>query len=113
MSRVGLITLTLVVMIRETPTANRQYSKKVTRINGPPYRSMSLPYSVIPQKAATNRKDSQGSLVLHDSIPSNLFRGNRNGCEWARALVICGGVAINRGDFLWTIIVDRCVAEAE
>jgi len=80
---------------------------------GPPYRNTSSPYSVTPQNTATSRNDSQGSCVLHDSKASNLFSGSRNGCECARALVICGGVAMSRGDFLCTMMVERCFADAE
>lgn len=34
-----------------------------------------------------------------------------NGCEYAKALVTCGGVASSRGDFWCTRIVDRCRVE--
>jgi hypothetical protein len=34
-----------------------------------------------------------------------------NGCEYAKALVTCGGVASNRGDFWCTRIVDLCRVE--
>lgn len=36
-----------------------------------------------------------------------------NGCECANALVICGGVATSKGDFLCTMMVERCFAVAE
>jgi hypothetical protein len=34
-----------------------------------------------------------------------------NGCEYAKALVTCGGVASSRGDFWCTRIVERCRVE--
>jgi hypothetical protein len=43
------------------------------------------------------------------SNPASLLRGNKKGCEYANARVICGGVAINSGDFWCTRIVDRCL----
>ena len=79
-----------------------------TKMIGPAHSMILLPYSTIAQKPATRRKLSHGSPVLHDKRPTNLFRGNRNGCEYARALITCGGVAISRGDFLCTMIVDLC-----
>jgi hypothetical protein len=72
---------------------------KVTSIRGPIYRSIYPPYRTVNQKAATNRKLSQASPVVHDIRPTSLFRGTMNGCEYARARVTCGGVASNRGDF--------------
>lgn len=61
------------------------------------------------QKAATNRKLSQASPVVHDSNPTSLFSGTIKGCEYAKALVTCGGVASNSGLFWCTRIVDRCL----
>ena len=75
---------------------------------GPAHRVTSLPYRHIAQKAATSRKDAHGSPVLQVSRPAKRFKGRRNGCEYASALVICGGVATSSGDFLWTMMVDRC-----
>lgn len=63
------------------------------------------------QKAATNRKLSQGSPVVHDRSPTSLFKGTINGCEYAKALVTCGGVASKSGDFWCTRIVERCRVE--
>lgn len=79
-----------------------------TKIIGPAHSMILLPYNTMAQKPATIRKLSHGSPVLHDKRPTNLFRGNKKGCEYARALVTCGGVAISRGDFLCTMMVDLC-----
>jgi hypothetical protein len=86
---------------------------KTTTIIGPAYLSMSPPYNVTPQNVATSKKDSHGSLVLHDNSPASLFSGSRNGCEYARARVIWGGVATSKGDFLCTMMVERCFATEE
>jgi hypothetical protein len=37
------------------------------------------------------------------------LRGNKKGCEYAKARVICGGVAISSGDFWCTKMVDLCL----
>jgi len=68
-------------------------------------------YNVMPQNEQTSRKLSQGSPVVHVKRPATLFSGRRNGCEYARARVICGGVAMRRGVFWWTSIADRCFEE--
>lgn len=68
------------------------------------------PYSVTPQKAATSRKLSHESPLVHVNKPANLFKGTMKGYEYASALVTCGGVAMSRGDFWWTSIVERCAA---
>jgi len=108
--------LSPVVDVDESGEYRLEYMPRMSRtttIIGPAYRSMSLPYSVVPQNAATSRKDSQGSSVLHDNSPASLFSGRRNGCEYASARVICGGVATSRGDFLCTIMVERCFEREE
>lgn len=86
---------------------------KTTTMIGPAYRRIWPPYNVTPQNAATSKKDSHGSAVLHDSSPASLFSGSRKGCEYARARVICGGVATSSGDFLCTMTVERCLASEE
>jgi hypothetical protein len=76
---------------------------------GPAYRITTSPYSTTAQKPASSKKLSQGSPLVHVSNPASLFKGSRNGCEYANALVIWGGVAINSGDFWCTNIVERCL----
>lgn len=71
----------------------------VTSSIGASHLMSTSPYNVAAQKAERTRKLSQGSPVVHVTRPATLFRGSRNGCEYASALVTCGGVAISRGDF--------------
>ena len=66
------------------------------------------PYSTKAQKAATTRKLSHGSPLDHVNSPKVLLRGRRKGCENARALVTSGGVAMSKGDFMFTCIVADC-----
>lgn len=104
------------VDVEESGEYRLEYMPKMSRtttMSGPAYRSMSPPYIVAAQKAATSRKDSQGSSVLHDSSPASLLSGSRNGCEYASARVICGGVATSKGDFLCTMMVERCFETEE
>lgn len=82
--------------------------KKIVNINGPPYRSISSPYRQMNQKAATMRKLSQGSPVVHDSSPTSLFKGTIKGWLYAKARVTWGGVASKRGDLWWRRMVDLC-----
>jgi hypothetical protein len=51
------------------------------------------------QKLATKRKLSHGSPVVHVTSPASAFKGRMNGCEYAKARVICGGVETSSGDF--------------
>lgn len=83
--------------------------KPMTTTTGPAHLNNMSPYRMIPQNPATSKKLSHGSPLVHVSNPANLFRGRRNGCEYAKALVICGGVAMSNGDFWWTRIVERCL----
>jgi hypothetical protein len=78
-----------------------------TTTNGPAERMTASPYIVIAQNAATSKKLSQGSPVVHVSRPTILLRGRRKGCEYANTRVICGGVATSSGDFWCTRIVER------
>lgn len=87
--------------------------RKTTPLTGVAYRTILLPNKHTAQNAANSRNDSQGSSVLHDSRPTNLFRGKIKGCECANARVTCGGVATRSGDFLCTMIVERCFVVAE
>jgi hypothetical protein len=81
--------------------------KLVTTIIGPAYRVTVSPYMMTAQKPATRRKLSHGSPVVHVKSPANLFNGSKNGCEYARTRVTCGGVAASRGDFWCTRIAER------
>lgn len=83
--------------------------KPITTTTGPAHRITTSPYNTIPQKLTTSKKLSHGSLLVHVNSPASLLRGRRNRCEYANDRVICGGVAINNGDFWWTSIVDRCL----
>ena len=86
----------------------------ITITTGPAYLITTSPYSTTPQNPATNKKLSHGSPLVQVNNPTNLFSGSRNGCEYANARVIWGGVCINSGDFWWTRIVERCLfAEVE
>jgi hypothetical protein len=76
---------------------------------GPAHLITASPYRTTPQNPATSRKLSHGSPLVHVSNPTSLLSGNRKGCEYAKARVICGGVAINSGDFWCTRMVDRCL----
>lgn len=73
--------------------------RPITTTKGPAYLINESPYNTTAQNAATSRKLSHGSPLVHVSKPTNLFNGSKNGCEYANALVICGGVAISKGDF--------------
>jgi hypothetical protein len=66
---------------------------------------MMSPYSTAAQKAATRRKLSHGSPVVHVIRPTSRFSGSRNGWLYASARVICGGVASSSGDFWCTRMV--------
>lgn len=83
--------------------------KPITTTTGPAYLITTSPYKTNAQNAATSKKLSHGSPDVHVNSPASLLSGNRKGCEYANALVICGGVAINRGDFWCTRIVLRCL----
>lgn len=83
--------------------------RATTITTGPDHRITASPYRTMPQKLATSKKLSQGSPVVHVSSPTSLLRGSRKGCEYASARVICGGVAINNGDFWCTRMVERCL----
>lgn len=73
--------------------------KPITTTTGPANLIMTSPYNTVAQKLATSKKLSQGSSVVHVNNPTILLRGRRNGCEYAKARVICGGVAKSSGDF--------------
>jgi hypothetical protein len=75
---------------------------------GPAQRMMASLYRTTVQKVATSKKLCQGSPVVHVRRPTSLFRGRRNGCEYARALVMAGGVATSKGDLRCTITLERC-----
>ena len=81
----------------------------ITMTIGPAHLITASPYRMTPQNPATSRKLSHGSPLVHVSNPASLLRGSKKGCEYANARVICGGVAINSGDFWCTRIVDRCL----
>lgn len=73
-----------VVDVEERGEYRREYMPRMsstTTMIGPAYLKISPPYRAMPQNAATSKKDSQGSLVLHESRPASLFSGSRNGCE--------------------------------
>ncbi|WEW59071.1 mitochondrial import inner membrane translocase subunit TIM16 [Emydomyces testavorans] len=69
---------------------------------------MASPYKTVAQKAAKSRKLSHGSPLVHDNNPSSRFKGSKNGWEYAKARVTAGGVATSSGDFLCTMMVERC-----
>jgi hypothetical protein len=79
--------------------ANIPNINPITTTTGPAHRIITSPYRTTAQNAATSKKLSQGSPLVHVNNPKNLLRGSRNGCEYAKARVICGGVAMSRGDF--------------
>ena len=81
--------------------------KPITTMTGPAYRVIASPYKTTAQNAATRRKLSHGSPVVHVTNPTNLLNGSRNGCEYASTRVICGGVAASRGDFWCTNMAER------
>ena len=64
----------------------------ITITTGPAYLITTSPYNTTPQKPATNKKLSHGSPLVQVNNPTNLLSGSKNGCEYANALVICGGV---------------------
>lgn len=89
----------------------REYIPRInpmTTTIGPAQIMMKSPYSTRAQNAATRRKLSHGSPLVHDISPASLFKGKIKGCEKAKARVIEGGVAIRSGDFRCTTMVDRC-----
>lgn len=75
---------------------------------GPAYRMMASEYKTIAQNPATSKKLAHGSPLDHVNRPASLFNGKMNGCECANARVIGGGVATRRGDFRWTMTLERC-----
>ena len=88
--------------VEESGEYRREYMpsiRAITITTGPAHLITASPYKTIPQKLAKSKKLSQGSPVVHVSKPTSLLRGSRKGCEYANARVICGGVAINNGDF--------------
>jgi hypothetical protein len=78
-----------------------------TTMIGPAYLVTASPYITTAQKLATSRKLSHGSAVVQVNSPASLFRGRRNGCEYASTRVTCGGVAASSGDFWCTRIAER------
>ena len=84
-----------------------------TSTSGPTYLMIISPYIVMAQKPETMRKLSHGSPLVHVTRPTIRFRGRRNGCEKARARVMVGGVAMSKGDFRCTKMVDRCLVAGE
>lgn len=100
-----------VVAVDESREYLREYIPSITpttTTNGPAHRMTTSPYRVVAQKLANIKKLSQGSPVVHDNNPASLFSGCMKGWLYAKARVICGGVATSRGDFWCTRIVDRC-----
>ena len=88
----------------------RAYMPKIkldTTMIGPAYLVTASPYITTAQKLATSIKLSHGSSVVQVNSPASLFRGSRNGCEYASTRVTCGGVAASSGDFWCTSMAER------
>jgi len=101
-----------VQLVDDNGEYRREYIPRInpiTTTNGPAHRKAASPYNTIPQKQARSKKLSQESLLVHVSSPASWLRGRRKGCEYAKARVICGGVAMSNGDFWCTRIVERCL----